>query len=149
MANPNPKRENLAPQFKPGQSGNPKGRPKNRVAAFRERIMGKKKAKAYFGISAFEVTEWYEVLITMDLPDLKLLAADDEAPALARTYARAIIFDMNAGKTTTIDKLTAKLHGKAIQRIEHTGADGSDLNQPRTLTKDEAKEFFSDLESEY
>ena len=149
MANPNPKRENLAPQFKPGQSGNPKGRPKNMVAAFRERIMGKSKAKRYFGISAFEVTEWYEALITMDLPDLKLLAADDTAPALARTYARAIIFDMNGGKTTTIDKLTAKLHGKAIQRIEYTGADGSDLNQPRTLTKDEAKEFFDDLESEY
>lgn len=141
--------QNLCPPWKKGQSGNPKGRPRNRVAEFRERIMGKKKAKKYFGIGAFEVTEWYEVLITMDLPDLKLLAADDTAPALARTYARAIIFDMNAGKTTTIDKLTAKLHGKAIQRIEHTGADGSDLNQPRTLTKEEAKDFFSDLESEY
>lgn len=141
--------QNLRPAWQKGQSGNPKGRPRNRVAAFRERIMGKQKAKKYFGISAFEVTEWYEVLITLDLPDLKLLAADDEAPALARTYARAIIFDMNAGKTTTIDKLTAKLHGKAIQRIEHTGADGSDLNQPRTLTKEEAKEFFNDLENEY
>lgn len=149
MANPNPKRENLAPQFKPGQSGNPKGRPKNRVAVFRERIMGKKKAKKYFGISAFEVTEWYEALITMDLPDLKLLATDDQAPALARTYARAIIFDLNAGKTTTIDKLTAKLHGKAIQRIELTGADGADVNQPRTLTKEEAKDFIVDLEKEY
>ena len=111
--------------------------------------MGKSKAKKYFGISAFEVTEWYEALITMDLPDLKLLAQDDEAPALARTYARAIIFDMNAGKTTTIDKLTAKLHGKAIQRIELTGADGADANSPRTLTKEEAREFFDDLESDY
>lgn len=142
--------QNIEPyKFQPGQSGNPKGRPPNRVAAFRERIMGKKKAKKYFGISAFEVTEWYEALITMDLPDLKLLAADDTAPALARTYARAIIFDMNGGKTTTIDKLTAKLHGKAIQRIELTGADGADVNQPRTLTKEEAKEFFDKLDSEY
>lgn len=149
MANPNPKRENLAQRFQPGQSGNPNGRPRNRVKEFRERIMGKKKAKKYFGISAFEVTEWYEALITMDLPDLKLLAADDTAPALARTYARAIIFDMNAGKTTTIDKLTAKLHGKAIQRIELTGANGSDIVAPRTLTKEEAKEFIGELEKDY
>ena len=141
--------QNLRPAWKPGQSGNPKGRPRSRVAEYRVKIMGKKKAKGYFGISAQEVTEWYEALITMDLPDLKLLAQDDEAPALARTYARAIIYDMNAGKTATIDKLTEKLHGKAIQRIEHTGADGSDLNQPRTLTKDEAKEFFGELEKDY
>lgn len=111
--------------------------------------MGKTKAKKYFGISAFEVTEWYEALITMDLPELKVLAQDDEAPALARTYARAIVFDMNAGKTTTIDKLTAKLHGKAIQRIELTGADGSDVNAPRLLTKEEAKEFIGELENDY
>ncbi len=141
--------QNLRPAWKKGESGNPKGRPRNRVAVFRERIMGKKKAKKYFGISAFEVTEWYEALITLDLPDLKLLAGDDEAPALARTYARAIIFDMNAGKTTTIDKLTAKLHGKAIQRIELTGSNGSDINAPRTLTKEEAKDFFEELEKDY
>lgn len=141
--------QNLCPPWKKGQSGNPKGRPRNRVAEFRERIMGKKKAKKYFGIGAFEVTEWYEVLITMDLPDLKLLAADDTAPALARTYARAIIFDMNAGKTSTIDRISEKLYGKAIQRVEHTGADGSDLIPAQTLTKDEARELFSELEKDY
>ena len=141
--------QNLRPAWKKGESGNPKGRPRSRVSEFRVKIMGKTKAKKYYGISAVEVTEWYEALITMDLPDLKLLAQDDAAPALARTYARAIIFDMNAGKTTTIDKLTAKLHGKAIQRIELTGADGSDVIAPRTLTREEAKEFFADLEKDY
>jgi len=141
--------QNLRPAWKKGESGNPKGRPRSRVSEFRVKIMGKTKAKKYYGISAVEVTEWYEALITMDLPDLKLLAQDDAAPALARTYARAIIFDMNAGKTKTIDKLTAKLHGKAIQRIELTGADGSDVIAPRTLTREEAKEFFADLEKDY
>lgn len=146
--NRNPDTSGLKP-YKQGQSGNPKGRPRSRVAEFRERIMGKRKAKKYYGIGAFEVTEWYESLLTMDLPDLKLLAQDDTAPAFARTYARAIIFDMNGGKTTAIDKISEKLYGKAIQRIEHTGADGSDLLPARTLTKDEAKELLGDLEKDY
>ena len=141
--------QNLRPAWKKGESGNPKGRPRSRVAEYREKIMGKKKAKKYYGIGAFEVTEWYEALLTMDLPELKLLAQDDTAPALARTYARAIIFDMNAGKTYTVDRISEKLYGKAIQRVEHTGADGSDLMPARTLTKDEARELFNELEKDY
>lgn len=148
QGNPHPNTSWLIP-FKPGQSGNPKGRPKNRVAEYREKIMGRKKAKKFYGIGAFEVTEWYESLLTMDLPDLKLLAQDDTAPALARTYARAIIFDMNAGKTNTVDRISEKLYGKAIQRVEHTGADGSDLMPARTLTKEEAKELLEGLNDEY
>lgn len=138
-----------AAQFKPGQSGNPKGRPPNRVRDFKIRILGKKKAKAFFGISETEISEWYEVLITMDLPSLKVLAQDDTAPALVRTYARAIIFDMNGGKTSTIDRISEKLYGKAVQRMELTGADGADLLPARTLTKQEARELLEDLEKEY
>jgi len=142
--------QNIEPyKFKPGQSGNPKGRPKSRVPKYRVKIMGQTKAKKFYGISATELNEWYETLITASLPDLKLIAQDDEAPALVRTYARAIIFDMNAGKTGTIDRITEKLYGKAVQRIEHTGADGSDLIPARTLTKDEARELLGDLEKDY
>lgn len=141
--------QNLRPAWKKGESGNPKGRPKSRVSEFRVKIMGKAGAKKFYGISATEVTEWYELLLTADLSELKALAAEETTPALAKTYARAIIADMNAGKTSTIDKISEKLYGKAIQRVEHTGADGSDLIPARTLTKDEARELFSELEKEY
>lgn len=143
-----PNKENLRAPWKPGESGNPKGRPPNRVLRYRQKILGKSKAKKFYGISSTELMEWYETLITLDLPGLKLLAQDDEAPSLPRSYARAIIFDMNAGKTTTIDKLSEKLYGKAVERIEHTGADGSDLI-PRTLTTQEAQELLKDLEKDY
>ena len=141
--------QNLRPAWKKGESGNPKGRPRSRVAEFRVKIMGKAGAKKFYGISATEVTEWYEFLITADISELKALAAEETTPALAKTYARAIITDMNAGKTTTIDKISEKLYGKAIQRVEHTGADGGDLIPARTLTKDEAKELLGDLEKDY
>ena len=39
--------ENLKP-FKPGQSGNPKGRPKNRVPGVLAKVMPKTKAKKFF-----------------------------------------------------------------------------------------------------
>ena len=138
--------QNLRPAWKKGESGNPKGRPKSRVSEFRVKIMGKAGAKKFYGISA---TEWYELLLTADLSELKALAAEETTPALAKTYARAIIADMNAGKTSTIDRISEKLYGKAIQRVEHTGADGSDLIPARTLTKDEARELFSELEKDY
>jgi len=52
--------QNLRPAWKKGESGNPKGRPRSRVAEFRVKIMGKAGAKKFYGISATEVTEWYE-----------------------------------------------------------------------------------------
>lgn len=152
MANPHPvyKPENLtAPRFKPGQSGNPNGKPRNRVAEYRLKIMGRKRAKAYFGIGNFEAQEWYEYLRTASTPELTTLAKDETAPVFARTYARAILFDMKAGKTTTIDKISEKLDGKATQRVEHTGADGGDLIPARTLTKEEARELMENLGNEY
>lgn len=149
MANKNPDTSGLRPAWKPGTSGNPKGRPKSRVDGFKTKIMGKANAKKFYGITPMELQEWYELLLTADLSELKALAAEETTPALAKTYARAIIADMNAGKTSTIDRISEKLYGKAIQRVEHTGADGSDLIPARTLTKDEARELFSELEKEY
>lgn len=149
MANKNPDTSGLRPAWKPGTSGNPKGRPKSRVDGFKTKIMGKANAKKFYGITPMELQEWYETLITLNLAELKALLQDETTPALICTYTRAIITNMNAGKTATVDKIVERLYGKAIQRVEHTGADGSDLMPARTLTKDEAKELFNDLEREY
>lgn len=143
MANPNPKRENLtAPRYKKGSSGNPKGRPKSRVPLYKVNVLGLKKAKHTPDMDLEELREWYETLLTFNLQELKLLAAEETAPALARAYARAMIYDMNAGHTYTVDRITARLFGKAVQRIEHTGADGADLHNPRTLSKSEVAELW-------
>lgn len=146
--NRNPDTSGLKP-YKQGQSGNPKGRPRSRVDGFKVKIMGKANAKKFYGITPTELQEWYETLITLNIAELKALLSNENTPALICTYTRAIITDMNAGKTTTVDKIVERLYGKAIQRVEHTGADGSDLLPARTLTKDEAKELLNDLEKEY
>lgn len=141
--------QNLRPAWKKGQSGNPKGRPRSRVAGFKVKLMGRKTAKEFYGITPLELTEWYETLITLTFSELTALDANDDTPSIIKNYIRAIIQDMKAGRTTTVDKIVERLYGKAIQRMELTGADGSDLNGARTLTKEEARELFSNLEKDY
>lgn len=137
-------------QFKPGQSGNPKGRPKNRVPEQLIQIFGSKaKAKKFYCLSAGEINEWEAVILTLSADDLKVLAKWSNAPAYPKGLAIAVLSDMKNGKTTTLDKLRERQYGKPTQRMEVTGKDGADLIPARTLTKEEAKELFANLQNDY
>lgn len=110
--------------FQKGQVTNPKGRPKNRVPEFREKLMGPEKAKKFQGISQEEYFSWFEMLLGMDIEDLQALAADATVPVFAKTYARALVADMNAGRTTTIDKMMDKINS----RSEKNKTDGGSVS---------------------
>ena len=146
---PNP--ENIRPhQFKPGQSGNPKGRPKSRVPEQLVKIFGSKaKAKKFYSLSAVEIDEWEAAILTFSVNDLKLLAKWEEAPVYPKGLAVAVLSDMKNGKTTTLDKLRERQYGKPTQRMELTGKDGGDLIPARTLTKEEAADLFKTLNEKY
>ena len=140
---------NLRPPFKPGQSGNPKGRPPNRVPSQLVQIMGKSKAKKFFKLSEEEIIEWEAALLTMNANQLKLLAQWDEANAYPKGIAISILFDMKNGNTKTLDKLRERVIGRPMQRMEITGKDGADFMPARVLTKQEAKELLEGLEEDY
>ena len=145
-----PNRKNIIPhQFKPGQSGNPKGRPPNRVPEQLVKIMGKVQAKKFYKLSAVEITEWEAALLTMNANQLKLLAQWDEANAYPKGLAISILTDMKNGNTKTLDKLRERVLGRPTQRMEITGRDGADFMPARVLTKKEAKELLDGLEEEY
>lgn len=146
---PNP--ENIRPhQFKPGQSGNPKGRPKSRVPEQLVKIFGSKaRAKKFYSLSAVEINEWEAAILTFSANDLKLLAKWEDAPAYPKGLAIAVLRDMSNGKTTTLDKLRERQYGKPTQRMEVTGKDGGDLIPARTLTKEEAAELLNSLNEKY
>ena len=56
--------QNLREPWKPGQSGNPKGRPKNRVPEQLVTIFGSKaKAKKFYCLSATEINEWEAAIL--------------------------------------------------------------------------------------
>jgi hypothetical protein len=140
---------NLRPPFKPGQSGNPKGRPPSRVPEQLVKIMGKVQAKKFYKLSAVEITEWEAALLAMNASQLKLLAQWDEANAYPKGLAISILTDMKNGNTKTLDKLRERVIGRPTQRMEITGRDGADFMPARVLTKKEAKELLEGLEEEY
>ena len=140
--------QNLCPPWKPGQSGNPKGRPKNRVPEILERILGKAKAKKIFGLSQAEVDSWESTVLTLTAEQLKDMVKFENCPAYPKNLAIAILTDMKKGKTTTIDKLRERQFGKAVQRVELTGKDGQDF-MPKNITTTEAKELIEQLEKDY
>lgn len=142
--------QNLREPWKPGQSGNPKGRPKNRVPEQLVTIFGSKaKAKKFYCLSATEINEWEAAILTLSAEDLKVLAKWSGAPSYPKGLAIAVLSDMKNGKTTTLDKLRERQYGKPTQRMEVTGKDGAELIPARTLTKEEAQELFKDLQENY
>lgn len=136
-------------QFKKGESGNPKGRPKNRVPAFRKKIMTKKEARNYYGITPEELNDWYELLLVATLEQLKEIAKIEETPIAVKAYAYAILSEMKQGKSTTTSLLIERLHGKATQRMELVGADGQPLIQEKNLTAQEAAELMREYDRIY
>ena len=145
-----PNRKNIIPhQFKPGQSGNPKGRPPNRVPTQLVKIMGKVQARKFYNLSATEINEWEAAILTMNANQLKLLAQWDDANAYPKGLAISVLMDMKNGNTKTLDKLRERVIGKPAQRMEITGKDGKDIVPARILTKKEAKELLDELEKNY
>ena len=118
---------NLRPPFKPGQSGNPKGRPKNRVPEQLAKVMGKAQAKKIFKLNNLELEEWDAILLTLTVNQLKLLSQWDKTIAYPKGLAISILYDMKNGNTKTLDKLRERVFGRPTQRMEITGRDGKDL----------------------
>lgn len=135
-------------KWKPGQSGNPKGKPKNRAKAYFKRLLSKAQLKKSEGLTADEINTIERKVLEVGLPDLQLLAKDGGSPAYLKNLCMAIIIDMKNGKTDTVDKLRERQYGKAKQQIEVTGKDGAPLMQ-QPLTQQQAKELIENLEQEY
>jgi len=132
MPNYNPNISGLK-QFPKGTSGNPEGRPQSRVPEALKNILGRKKAKKFFQLNETEINEWEAAVMTMTTTELKALVGWEDCNSYAKGLAMGILFDMKNGNTKTIDKLRERQFGKAIQKVELTGKDGTPFN-PEPLT---------------
>lgn len=140
-------------KFKPGQSGNPRGgsqrqRERNRVNKFIKSIIGRSKVIPDQGMTKNEIDAIEQKVISISLSEAQLLSKSDDAPMYLKNLCIAIILDMKNGRTDTIDKLRERQYGKAVQRIEVTGKDGSPIQTQRQMTQSEAKDFIKKLEKE-
>ena len=119
MANPKGNPKNLKP-WKPGQSGNPGGRPKKRP-----------------------ITDCYDALLDKPLPDelvrlLKVKKGTTYGEAIALGQAISAI----KGKAESAREIREALEGKTTQRVEVTGDDGGTIKLDHGNTIRRIQEFY-------
>lgn len=134
-------------KWRKGQTGNPNGRPKNRVKILLQQILPKNKLKKSGALTLEEINTIEQSILALELSDLQVLAKADETPAYAKTLAMAAIIDMKNGKTSTMSLLMDRQYGKPQQSIDIT-SNGKTLEQV-PLTRAEQAEYLKHLEEEY
>ena len=140
---------NIEPhKFKPGQSGNPKGRPKvkNRIPNLLKECIGRKRAQLTEELSDVEIAAIEKVLMTLGIKELQAVAKNEDTPAYMKTLAMAAIMDMKNGKTKTMDLLRDRQYGAVKKQVDVTSK-GMVLGQ--TMTPDEAREMLDAIEKEF
>ena len=114
-----PKRENMteaqlanlqAWKWKPGQTGNPAGRPRNRVSALLRRVLSNKARKAE-GLSLDEVNTIERVVLSLDESSLRKIKEDPETPAYLKTLVCAMLADMKDGRMQAADRIRSRQYG--------------------------------------
>jgi hypothetical protein len=88
-------------------------------------------------------------MLALTAGEIAIIAKWDGSPIYAKNLAMSILCDTKNGTTKTIDKLRERQYGKPTQKIELTGADGTPLMQPKSMTQEEARAFIAKLENDY
>lgn len=135
-------------KWKKGQSGNPKGKPKDRVKALLRQILPKGRLKKSGALTSEEIDTIERSILSLELADLQTLARNEETPAYAKTLAMAALMDMKYGKTYTVDRLMDRQYGKPQQKVDITTG-GKPIQAGRPLTREEQVEYLRQLEEEY
>lgn len=106
--------------WKPGQSGNPKGRPKKIVDDSLVKLLGKAQAKKLIKMNAQDIDEWDRVLLSMNAKELVAIANSNEVCIYAKTNANAILSDMKRGTAKTMAQLRDRV-APVTSKIELSG----------------------------
>ena len=100
---------NLKP-FKPGESGNPNGRPRKFVSELRSQ-----------GYKLSEINDTLMVLLSMNIEELKAVYDNPKATVLEKAVANAIKKSIEKGSLFNIETIITRAMGKPREQQEITG----------------------------
>jgi hypothetical protein len=101
-------KEDLIPYVK-GQSGNPAGRPKKYVSLLKE-----------YGYRISEINDTIQVMMAMDLDELKSVFDNPKATILEKTIANAMRKSLSKGSLYSLETLLTRVYGKPKEQMDIT-----------------------------
>ncbi len=134
-------------KWKPGQSGNPKGRPvgtKNRVKELLEGLLTVKQVQENTNLEQRDIDAIEQIILSLDTPALQAIAKSEKTPVYMRTLAMAAMWDMKNGKTQTMNLLRDRQFGAVKKQVDVT-TNGEGII-PKSMTPDEAKDLLKRIE---
>ena len=135
---------NLGKPWEPGQSGNPKGRPKSRIPDLLKAYVGKKRAEESKMLNWAEIDEIELSVLSLGNKELNALIKGDDVPMYMKGLALAALHDAKNGRTKTIDLLRDRQFGAVKKEVDVT-TNGQSMNG-QSLTPEEAKDFLKKIE---
>ena len=102
--------DNIIPfQFKPGQSGNPNGRPRKFVTPMKD-----------LGYKVSEINDTLKALLACTIKELKEIGEHDDATVLERMVAKSIFEAMKTGNLRSLETILSRVFGHPKQSFEQT-----------------------------
>ena len=94
-------------KFKAGESGNPNGRPRKYVSKLRE-----------IGYKLSEINDTIQVMMAMDMEELKSVWDNQKATVLEKTIAAAIRKSIEKGSLYSLETLLTRVYGKPRENAD-------------------------------
>lgn len=120
-------------RFKPGQSGNPKGRPLNPIP------------RALKELTVETYRKVIEVVCTGNLDELRRMVTDPKVSALQVGVARAFIKAMETGDYATIERIAERIVGKIPDELV-VNSKNLNANINASVDKETMKKALAKLE---
>src|SRR5215471_19622836 len=117
MANPNPNRKGLAPQWQKGQSGNPSGRPKKRPIT-----------DEYFWLADQEIPEKMRKQLETKFGLILPKGATFAKMTAIRRFMEAMGLKPEQGGTRAAKEIADRMEGKPPQRLEISGPEKKEIS---------------------
>lgn len=109
-------------RFKPGQSGNPNGRPKSALTKL-EQALGRQFKVAFTKPDKLQIME---SMLEMSIAEITKIMKDPDAPAFMVVMANSIKGDIERKNMKTVDELFARFYGRPGKEAEQQGEQKTD-----------------------